>query len=271
MKKYYVLLLNNCYDIKENQELPNPCSVLPNILVKEYTKLTKKKIEKDFLGYDDTITIDKFAWIVKGSYPVIAEEIDGKIYDIVTKKEIKYSKDKYKRKVLSYNKKYLVDKKVVKILLKLLDESSIERYAKGLEKLEEYTLEKYKGIEESEKYYIVTPNDNGVLLPLLITKEINGQIIDILTNKKIYPSSERKITSNLNYTIKNKISKEKALSLPIKVSSGLESAYRKDIERAKMNSARRYNDYILRNENKNFEDRIELESKVPMRIRKPER
>ena len=146
-----------------------------------------------------------------------------------------------------------------------------ERYAKGIERLEEYTLEKYKGIEESEKYYIVTPNDNGVLLPLLITKEINGQIIDILTNKKIYPSSERKITSNLNYTIKNKISKEKALSLPIKVSSELESAYRKDIERAKMNSVRRYNDYILRNENKNFEDRIELESKVPMRIRKPKR
>ena len=76
-KKYYCLLLNGCFDTEYHYVSLDMHSVIKNVLRKKYTDLST--LEDDFMELDDKITINEDHWLVEGSFPVIAEEIDGKV------------------------------------------------------------------------------------------------------------------------------------------------------------------------------------------------
>lgn len=261
--KYYVLLLNNCYD-KDNHYLErNLFSVIPNVLKKELTDLSN--IEEEFLGLDDTITIGKNSWIVKGSFPVFAVEADGKLFDIITFNEIKYSKDGKDTKGLTYKNKFELQDtgiKMMQMMLEILDEEAIERYIKGLNKIERNLLDNSKS-----KNYMLVPNDNGLYTPLLLAQEIDDQLIDTITGEKIYPASENIVTRRLNYTQKTRINDSTTKTLAI-INKSQTEEYTKSVEKARLNSIRRYNDYISMNKEKEFDTKIELTKKNKVRIKK---
>jgi len=253
MKKYYVLLLNNCFDNHQHYISTKKCSMIPNVLIKEYTNLST--LEEDFLEYDDTIIEGKSSWIIKGSFPVIAEEINGKMYDVITGKEIKYSPNSEKTDTISYKEKYEANLEIAKLSLSILDEESIKRYIKGLKIIEKNTIQP----SQEEQYYILTPNKNGSIIPLLTAKKVNSQIIDIVTNEKIYPTGENKITSYLNYTDKIKVERKESTSIPM--SSSGRKYYIQSVVKAKRNCINSYNTYINFNKDKEFDDRINISKK----------
>lgn len=267
-ERYYCLLLNNCFDKGIHYLANGTYSMLPNVLIKDYIKLNT--LEEDFMGLDDTITPFQDFWLVKGSFPVIAKEIDGEMYDVITGKLIEYSVDGKDVNGLSYKEKSLVQSaEMMELMLSKIDEESKERYSDELSEVELYSKKIYENDLPEETYYLLVPNDNGTITPVLTAKSANKQVIDTYTNEKIYYIPSGTITSHLNYTVKRKIDKELALTPPIKVSSMQLEEYQSKVDKARKNSIARYNNYIKDNLENSFEDKKDpMEKPTPKRIRK---
>ena len=77
--------------------------MFPNILEKEIDSLDK--IDNYFANLDDTIIPTDEGYKVFGSFPVIGTVIDDKMYDVITNKEIKYTKNPLVINGLSYQSK----------------------------------------------------------------------------------------------------------------------------------------------------------------------
>ena len=247
MKEYYVLLLNNCYDKGIHWLSAKPFSMLPNVLEKDINDLYLT--ENAFMDLDNTIIINDNGYHVLGSFPVFGEILDdGKMHDVITGKIITKASVSKEANGLSYNTKYKVDSKMAEEVLTLINDEEKERYTKSLENLETYSRKVFHSAEEAEKYYILRPINMSINAIPVIAKEMNGQLIDMITKEKISLTSiPNSISSNLSvrgvHYEQYKISKEQASNyLMMIIDFGVEK-YIKNVNNAKTNSIRTYNNF----------------------------
>ena len=78
-KKYYCVKLNGYNNKNSYYGLTKKNTLLDGVLKKEYSKLDKDNLDYDFLSLDSKVTSFKNSFLVEGFFPVIAEEVDGKL------------------------------------------------------------------------------------------------------------------------------------------------------------------------------------------------
>lgn len=241
--KYYTLILNNCYDTDIHYVSTKRFSCIPGVLEKKYTRL--ENVKEEFMELDDTIELQDDGWVVKGSFPVFGVMENDIMYDVITGKEIKYSDENISG--LSYREKNVANLEMLLLLLTLLDEDSKKRYEEGLN-LIEFSQEK----EESYNYTIV--NNNKLTPSKLITRTINNQEIEIITGEKIYKISNDKkhdiITTRLSYIDKTPADKDIAMELQACIL--YKSTYLKRLSKEKNEAIRKYNNYLILNNDRNY-------------------
>ena len=247
MKKYYCLQLNNCYDIDKHY-ISNfyDCTMLPAIIDKELSDISN--LEEEFMNLDYMITENYDNYHIYGKFPVIGEEINDEIYDIITGKKISKSLDGQDINGLSYNKKYEANKRMMELILALLDKESTKRYIDYLNNIERYSQTIYSSKNISETEYQTKLNETN---QNIIVKSINdGGIIELYTSNRIYPINNV-ITSELTcQSLKplpyyNKITDFKAL----KTINGL-AIYKYSIKFAKKSAIINYHNYISSHKDK---------------------
>ncbi len=237
MKEYYILLLNNTYSKGKYYMSMGECTMFPNIIEKEWDSLNN--LNKYFHMLDDTIIETEEGYKVYGSFPVIGELIDGKMYDAITKREIKEDYNDLGKYSLSYHQKEMADTESVEYLLSLLDKSAVKRYAKNIDRVASY----HKNFTTEEKYSLIRPQTGIVDAPSIIAKDINGELVDIITEKRIYILPHNAISSHIYRDYKNDITKEEAqwYSLSI-LESGIDS-YLRNVKLALQSAIIKYNTY----------------------------
>ena len=159
-KKYYCVKLNG-YNNKNNYYgLTKKNTLLDGVLKKEYSKLDKDNLDYDFLSLDSKVTSFKNSFLVEGFFPVIAEEVDGKLYDVITLEEIplvKVSSNEF-----GYTSKEEISIYYVNLLLSLLDEDSRKRYTQAFNELKStdfINIENYSVSVNNEELYAVKVGD----------------------------------------------------------------------------------------------------------------
>ena len=86
MERYYCLLLNNYHYTIRHYVADGEISAIRGVLSSKCQELYD--LEGYFMELDDVIIIGEDGWLVEGSFPIIAKEIDGHMYDILTNDEI---------------------------------------------------------------------------------------------------------------------------------------------------------------------------------------
>ena len=228
-------------------------SVIKNVLRKEYTELST--LEDDFMELDDKITINEDHWLVEGSFPVIAEEIDGKMIDCVSKKEIEKSVDGVNYRGLSYRYKSKANNKIAELLLSILDEESIKRYIEGQSKIEKLLVSIYDMNYPKKKYYNIQPNDSEQHINAIKVNEI---IIDFITQEPFYEEGTNVITRYLSYDKKERTTYELIIN---QVEDINKEEHIENIKQLLTNNISRYNNYISLNKERDFWTRTDLKTK----------
>ena len=259
-KKYYCLLLNGCFDKEYHYVSRETHSIIKNVLRKEYTDLST--LEEDFMELDDKITINEDHWLVEGSFPVIAEEIDGKMIDCVSKKEIGKSVDGVNYRGLSYRYASETNHKMTELLLSILDEESIKRYIEGQSKIEEFLVSIYDMNYPKKKYYSIYPNDTTVLVNAI---KINEKLVDLITLEPFYKEKPNVITRNLTFEKKERITCDLAKKILKKYKDFIDNVYKEEyienIHQLQTANISRYNTYISLNKDRDFWTRTDLKTK----------
>lgn len=259
MKEYYCLVLNNCYEKGVHWVCLNHFSVFPNIIKKDLTDLDL--IESELMGLDDTIASNEETYHILGSFPIFGEILaDGKMHDVITGKVIPYAKRAKEANGLSYNAKYKANRMMVEELLTLLDDESKKRYVQSMDNLESYSNKVFHNANNGEKYFSLKLNNAPLTPNPIIAKEINGEIIDVITKEKInLLATTNIITSKLSarvYTIRE-ISEETAIKYQISIIDAGITKYINYINDAKNNSISGYNRYVSLNK-----DHIKVKRKI---------
>lgn len=236
-KEYYCLLLNNCSDVSIHYLTLNEHSIIKNVLKKEYQELNKDLLFRDFLELDDKITYEKNSYLVEGSFPVIAECINGEMIDIITKKIIIYSEDG-NTKELSYKSKSKAFEPIVKAMLQILDKQSLIRYIQGINKIAKNSQEKIKETE----YYLLTV-DNFKVCAMLVDKD-NMKMIDLITRKVIYPKLPATVIHNLTYDNKEPYTEDEVIQFLSNLDEEAGNNYIAIIKEIETSSICKYNNYI---------------------------
>lgn len=266
-KKYYCLLLNGCFDKEYHYISLGMHSVIKGVLRKEYTDLST--LEEDFMELDDTITINEDHWLVEGAFPVIAEEIDGKMIDCVSKKEIGKSVDGVNYRGLSYRYASETNLKMTELLLSILDKKSIERYIEKQSKIEEFLISIYDMNYPKKKYYSIYPNDTTVLVSAI---KINERLVDFITLEPFYEEKPNVITRNLTFVKKELIPYESTKKTLEQYKNFIEDVYKEEyiqnINQLKTTNISRYNNYISLNKDRDFWSRIDLKTKKKIKKKK---
>lgn len=239
---YYVLKLNNAYDLGTHYLSPNKYTTIPNLRTKELKDLST--IEDEFMAFDDTITEFDTSYIVKGSFPIIGIEKDNKIYDVITCKEIKYSSDPREINGLSYSEKYKADLRLTKLLLTSLTEEEIKTYISYLENLEDFSKKVFFIDKLESDYYLLTPNNIRIDTDKVLVKDINGTLVELITRNSFKEIDHKTKTSKLSYYDKYKISKSEAEERALYILDNNLNEYIASINLAKQNSIRKYNNYV---------------------------
>lgn len=237
MQKYYTLQLNNTYDTDTHYISLHPCTMFPNILEKEVKSLDE--IDKYFKGLDNTIISMDNGYKVYGSFPVLGELINDKIYDIITKREIEYNPDRLGIYKLSYSEKSLVDYGTAKIILSLLDKKSIKKYTENLDRVSNYNRNKNK----EEKYYLIIPKTSRVGSYQIIAKDINGELVDIITKKRLFILPFNAKSSHLYRDYKKEITKEDAQWYSLQILESGINEYLKEARLAEQTALEEFTTY----------------------------
>ena len=246
MKEYYCLLLNNCYDKKSHWVCQYPFSMFPNILEKDIPDLDS--LESKFMDLDDTIIQKEETYHVLGSFPVLGEiQEDGKMHDVITGKIIQFAKDSKEANGLSYRAKYRAFDPMADELLTLISANEKQRYLEALTNLEVYSKKVFYGIDKPERYFALNLNNAPITPVAIVAKELNGQIVDVITKEKIYPVTDKHIvTSKLStdYETMRVISEEMANRYQISlIDYGIEK-YLEHVRLTKINTISNYNNYV---------------------------
>lgn len=253
-KKYYCLMLSDCYDIAYHYVSLGLHSVMKNVLRKEYTDLST--VKEDFMDLDDTITVEKDHWLVEGSFPVIATEVsEGIMVDCVSGLIIA-APDKAINNELIYVKRTKADPKMAELLLSLIDKESEERYYQEQVKLIDFCAAKYGEKTPVSLTRVRSKFGNKLMVGVV---EMGDLKVSYETGTCLYPAKENTITKHLTYTHEG-----------IKEEDILESGYINiaripDFTFIKNESIKSYNNYIEENKDKTFK---EISSKK--KIKKPE-
>lgn len=153
MNKYYIIKLNNNIRGKSRWEEPDDNSILTGIIEKQ------KYIEKEVNGI--FITRRKEIVISYDPVDIICENIDGKMYDLITGDLILFapSLESANYNCLTYNSVEEIPKELVVNQLKEYKKCDIKRYKEAIDEIKAYTLKCYnkqqrinqKKIEERKK------------------------------------------------------------------------------------------------------------------------
>lgn len=241
MSKYNLLLLNNTYDIGKLNTITVPCTMFPFIIEQERKNLNKVLI--DFHGLNDTIIPEETGYTVYGSFPVIGIEVEGKMFDAITEKEIKYTKVPKEVKGLSYSHKEEIEESTAKDLLSLLDDAAIQRYEENLNRVASY----YENCHLDEKYFLVRPKNTPVDSYPVLAKRTNGELFDIVTKKRIFILPFNNITSHLSRHYCQEISKKDSEWYSKMMLENDILEYINNINFAETEAQRRYLEYIHAN------------------------
>ena len=196
----------------------------------------------------DTIINEERAYHVLGSFPVIGEiKEDGKMHDVITGKVIEESQTKTNG--LSYHTKYKAATKMTEEMLTLIGEEEQARYREYLINLETYSKEVFFG-QNKAKYAVLRLNNSDVNNYPVIAKVVNGELVDMITKSTITPvNALRTVTSKLstNASAIREISGDTAKACIMEIiDTGVET-YISNINEARKNSIRNYNNYTKLN------------------------
>ena len=244
---YYLLKLNNAYDVGNHRISLQDYTVAKGIITKELNSLLG--LEDALMSLDDTITENLTTYTAKGSFPIIAIKKEDKVYDVITGKRIKYSSDRRDVNGLSYSEIHYIDRKVAESLLRSLTDSERAAYINYLERLEEYSQRVFYLSDMEEDYYLFTPANIRIDAPKAIGRDVNGTIVDVVTNKSFYEIDYKTVSLDLGYYDKYQVSTEYAREYALfLLEEGIDS-YKGRINEARINSRYKYNDYIERKVN----------------------
>ncbi len=239
---YYLLKLNNAYDIGNHRINANDYTVIKGLITKELDSLVG--LETKFLSLDDTIVENLTNYTVTGSFPIIATKNEDKLYDAVTGKRIKYSKEHREVNGLSCNEMHYFDRRLAKMLLNSLTESEIIAYANYLDKLEEYSKKVFFLNDMQEDYYLFTPANIRIDAPKALARDVNGTLVDVVTNRCFYEIDHKTVSLFLGYYDKYQVTPEYAREYALfLLEEGIDS-YKSRINEAKINSFNKYSKYI---------------------------
>ena len=242
---YYFFKLNNAYELATDDILPYPHTVAKNIITKELSSLTD--LEATFMGLDDTITENMTTYTVKGSFPIVAIKKEDKIYDVITGKEIKYSKDHRDVNGLSFSEIYRADRRLVEMLLANLSETEKQAYIAYLERLEEYCKKVFFLNYFEEDYYLFTPVNIRIDAPKVLARDVNGTLVEVVTNKSFYEIDYKTVSLHLGYYDKYQVSQEYAREYALYILEEGITEYIGRIEEAERNSISKYYNYVSSN------------------------
>lgn len=250
-KKYYCLMLRNCYDTAYHYVSLGLHSVMKNVLRKEYTDLST--VKDDFMELDDTITEEKDRWIVEGSFPVIAIEIsEGIMIDCVSGLIIS-SPEKALNNELVYLKRTKADTKMAELLLSLINEESKERYYQEQIKLIDFCQSNYEEdtpISITHVTHVTSSQKKNLIIGVV---KMGNMMISYETGTPLYPKKENTITKHLTYDIVK--TKDILKKGPINI------AKMPDINAIKEESIKLYNNYIDDNKDKPL-DKVSTKKKI---------
>ena len=240
MDKYYVLLLNNSYDINMYYISANSCTMIPSVIKKEVKDLSKKR--EILLDLDESITTEENGYTLIGSFPVIGVMKNNKMYDLITGKEIKYAPNPKDINGLSYREKGLASPVITKKLLACLGEEEIARYKAYIDEIEKRSKMVFHGYKYAE-YSLLKPTTISVGNNPLLTIQFFDDTIDLITKEKIVLDKEHTITSKLSYKEKHPISYEDAASYMLYIADNGINTYIDNVRLSKVNAISRYNNY----------------------------
>ncbi len=242
MSKYYTLLLHNCYDKGIHYVAPGYTSMVPDVIIRKYPELPS--LEEEFMDLDDRIIEKVDNVTVYGSFPVLAEEIENKMYDIITGKEVTFQPLKYQKLVygLSYYKKTPADQVMTELLLSNLTDEDKERYADYINELD---LKSKRTLAQKQApfdaYYLVKPATIRTDILPLLTKYTDGEYIDVVTKERLIPAEKDEITSKLSFKNKEYIPVDVAKGYMFDLIDHGIDKYTANITEAKVNAIKIYN------------------------------
>lgn len=257
-KQRYVLLLNNSYDTKENDQI---CSgrytALKGVLHQEYIDL--KTLPQDMLGLDDSITIGSNSWHVEGSFPIIAEEHDGEMINIITGASIEYNPHNRPTNNLSYCKKYPISNVTASMLLHMVshDYETTKRYQEAEEALiemQQTKLENHYFQNDYNKFkkYCIYLDDDSENMPFVAIKD-GSFYTELTSNTPVYQSKPNEITSNVTFSTKIKLRGKEGLII---LSQRNLNEYRDKIEELSRLAKYNYQNYKYQNQGRTFSTRV---------------
>lgn len=253
MNKYYCVLLEGYYETEPTLASGNLCSHIPDILKKEYSEVDIETLRDDFLLQDNRIVERENSWLVFGSFPIILEEKDGKLYDVITNTPFK----KYDRKnplsnnllnTIYYREIYPATSLTVRELLASLDEESISRYKSSINAIKHNYQVKLHDLEKPRYYHLELTDTKPMdkYKHPVYAEQIGGCMVDIVTNTPIYCSESHGIKSHITYETATPVSKFATLTFldTITCHPAILSGHIKFIEEEKHKAATNYNNYI---------------------------
>ena len=173
--------------------------------------------------------------------------MEEKIYDVITGKEIPYSKNPKEVNGLSYCNKLPVSALIAHELLSLLSEEERQKYVAYMEKLELINKKKANNYKFKETYFLLKPSTINADISPIVAKHVNGEYIDVFTKSKLIETRNDIITSKLSFRLKREISLEDAKKYQLEIiESGIDQ-YLLNIAKAKNNAKIEYDRYIRYN------------------------
>ena len=222
--KYYCLLLDNCYDNYSDNLCSEKHSCIVDVLENTYPSLNIRKISNYFHGFDSKIKFKENKVTVKGRFPVIAYEENGKLYEAVTGELIVSSKEVSNPKGLSYSEKFPVKEQKAKMLLSRLDEFELRTYKDTIKGMKYYAQLLFLGVDTTDYYRLdmKMPNDMEEIFPMY-AKNVYGKMIEIATEMPIYYNESNSENKGLTYTDAEKVEKREIIEFYNYIADGEEN------------------------------------------------
>ena len=244
--KYYCILLANCFDNYSNYICPKKHSCIEDVLEKTYSSLNKSSLIDNFSGLDNKIKVKEQGTTVKGIFPIIAEEKDGLLVDIITQEPIVSAKEEPETPSLSYIEKYPIDEPTVNILLRELDQYGKETYKNGIKRIKYYSKLVSLGLNKEYYYRLVMESTEGNPPFTIYAIEKNGRMIEIITETPIYHYESNEINNSLSYIEETQVSYEEVIKFFNRLSDDdkLSNDYITYINRMQKAKTKLYNDFV---------------------------